>query len=82
MPVEFYYFNMSPPSRAAWMVLEELGIKYEKKVVNILAGEQKQDWYKDINPLQMVPALKDGDFCVAERCAGRVLYFLYWNRVK
>lgn len=67
MAIEFYYFYLSPPSRAVWMVLEQLGLQYNKNLVDLMSGKHKTDEYKKINPRQKLPALKDGDFCVGER---------------
>lgn len=67
MPVEFYMHPMSPPSRAVWMILEEMGLEYNKNVVDLMTGAQKAEEYKKINPRQKVPAVKDGEFCIGER---------------
>lgn len=67
MTIEFYYFYLSPPSRAVWMVLEEMGLKYNKNVIDIMSGKHKTEEYKKINQRQKVPALKDGDLCMGER---------------
>ena len=72
--IEFYFHPMSPPSRAAWMTLEELGLQYNANEVNIMTGEQKTEAFKKISLRQRVPAIKVGDFCVAER-----LGFLYYD---
>ncbi|XP_039255990.1 glutathione S-transferase 1-1-like [Styela clava] len=64
--VDFYYFTVSPPSRAVWMTLEELGIKYNEHIVDISKGEHKTADYKKISFRQKVPAIKDGDLCLAE----------------
>lgn len=64
--LNFYYMDMSPPSRAVWMVLEELGIDYNPHYINIFKGEQKTEEYRKISFRQKVPAIKEGDFCLAE----------------
>lgn len=51
------------------LIMEELGLKYEVKPINIMTNEQKQDWYLDINPNGRIPALKDGDLRVFESAA-------------
>ncbi|KAJ9610372.1 hypothetical protein H2200_005149 [Cladophialophora chaetospira] len=51
------------------LILEELGLKYDVKPINIMTNEQKQDWYLDINPNGRIPALKDGDLRVFESAA-------------
>lgn len=57
---------MSPPVRAVWMTLEEMGLSYKKNVIDLMTGAQKSEDFKKINPRQKVPALKDGDFCLGE----------------
>lgn len=66
MPLEFYFDPTSPASRAAWMTLEELGLEYNKNVLDLMAGEHKTKEYAKINPMQKVPGLKDDDFCIGE----------------
>lgn len=67
MPLQFYYHPGSPPSKAVWMLLEEMGIEYEPHVVNLLSGENKTEEYKKVNPLCQVPAIVDGNFKLWER---------------
>src|SRR5579862_4807498 len=43
------------------ILLEELGLKYELRPVNITAGEQMMPAYLAINPNNKIPALVDGD---------------------
>jgi len=51
------------------LILEELGLKYDVKPINIMTNEQKQDWFLEINPNGRIPALKDGDLRVFESAA-------------
>lgn len=67
MPIQFYYNTASPPSRAVWMLLEEMGIEYEAHVVDLASGEHKKADYKKVNPLSQVPAIVDGNFKLWER---------------
>ncbi|XP_039255884.1 glutathione S-transferase 1-like [Styela clava] len=64
--IDFYTMDTSPPCRAVWMVLEELGIPYNEHYVNVMKGEQKTAEYQKISFRQKVPAIKDGEFCLAE----------------
>lgn len=57
----------------AWY-LEELGISYQYKILDISAGENKQPEYLAINPMGKVPALVDGDFSIWE--SGAILWYL------
>jgi glutathione S-transferase len=51
-----------------WL-LEEMGIPYERMLVNIRAGAQDEAAYRAINPMGKVPALQDGDVVVTEQSA-------------
>ena len=54
--------------------LEELGIDYQYKTLDLAARENKQPEYLAINPIGKVPALVDGDFSVWE--SGAILWHL------
>lgn len=66
----------SPKTRAfpvLW-ALEELGLPYQLKSIDLSRGEQKTEEYRRINPMMKVPALADGDTFVTE--AGAILLYL------
>ena len=65
----------SPNTRSTGVLtlLEELGVPYELRVLNMKAGEQRRPEYLAINPMGKVPALKHGDSLVTEQVA----IFLY-----
>ena len=65
----------SPNTRSsgALTLLEELGVPYELRVLNMKAGEQRRPEYLAINPMGKVPALKHGDALITEQVA----IFLY-----
>ena len=58
----------SPRSRSltVYMMLEELGVPYELKIMNLAKGEHKKPEYLKINPMGKVPAVKIGDEIVFE----------------
>lgn len=60
-----------PYSRAAGTIwaLEEAGVPYELKVVDIMKGAQKQSEFLAINPMGKLPTLVDGDVVVTESAA-------------
>lgn len=66
MALEFYYVSMSPPSRMVWMTLKALNLKFNANVVNLMEGAQKKPEYLAINARGKVPAVKDGDYVIAE----------------
>jgi glutathione S-transferase len=49
--------------------MEELGLKYDIKSINIMKNEQKEPDFLEINPNGRIPALKDGNLRVFESCA-------------
>ena len=61
----------SPQTRssATLALLEELGVPYELKILNMKAGEQRRPDYLAINPMGKVPAILDGDVLVTEQVA-------------
>jgi len=63
-----YYSPQSRAIRPRWL-LEEIGVPYELKRLNLQAGEQKKPGYLKINPNGTVPALVDGDLALFESAA-------------
>ena len=66
MALTLYFNPISQPSRSIVTFLHLNDIKYEKKSIDIFKGEQKSAEYTSINPLQQVPAIKDGNFVLNE----------------
>jgi glutathione S-transferase len=60
-----------PHSRAASSIwqLEEVGVDYELRFLDIFAGEQKSPEILALNPMGKLPILKDGDLVVCESAA-------------
>jgi len=61
----------SPASRAftAYWMLEELGVPFDVRTVDIRKGEQKLAAYLRLNPAGKVPTLTDGEVVVSENPA-------------
>jgi glutathione S-transferase len=61
----------SPGSRAftAYWMLEEIGVTFDVKTVDIRKGEQKDPAYLKLNPAGKVPTLTDGEVVVSENPA-------------
>ncbi|MCW5891391.1 MAG: glutathione S-transferase N-terminal domain-containing protein [bacterium] len=71
------YTAPTPNGWKASVVLEELELPYEVHLINLMAGDQKQDWYLEINPNGRIPAIVDrdaGDFAVFE--SGAIMLYL------
>jgi len=60
MPIDLYYW----PTPNGWKVsimLEELGVPYDVKLVNILEGDQFKEDFLKISPNNRMPAIVDPD---------------------
>lgn len=68
MSVVLYHHPFSRAAGTVW-ALEEIGVDYELRFVDILAGEQKTPEIIDLNPMGKLPILTDGDAVVTEACA-------------
>jgi glutathione S-transferase len=69
-----YEMAMSPNAKRARIGLAETGASFERREVNLLAGEQKAAGYKAIHPLGRIPALDDDGVVVWE--SGAILLYL------
>ena len=71
-PIVLYH---APNTRSsiALTLLEELGVPYELKTINMKAGEQRKPAYLAVNPMGKVPAVKHGGALITEQVA----IFLY-----
>ncbi|KAH8279061.1 hypothetical protein KR026_000766 [Drosophila bipectinata] len=61
-----YGIDGSPPVRSVILTLRALGLDFEYKVVNLLAGEQLQPEFLKLNPLHTVPVLDDDGFILCD----------------
>jgi len=71
------YTANTPNGHKASIVLEELGIPYEFKNIDIMKNEQKEEWFLKINPNGRIPAIVDqnnNDFPVFE--SGALMLYL------
>src|SRR5918993_4050761 len=71
------YTAATPNGYKASIALEELGLPYTMRVLDLAQGEQKQAWYRAINPNARIPAIVDhdaDDFAVFE--SGAILTYL------
>ena len=55
------YTAATPNGWKASIALEELALPYEVRSIDLMAGEQKQDWFLAINPNGRIPAIVDHD---------------------
>lgn len=55
------YTAPTPNGWKASITLEELGLPYDVRAIDLTSLEQKQDWYLEINPNGRIPAIVDDD---------------------
>jgi glutathione S-transferase len=68
MSIVLYHHPFSRAAATVWM-LEEVGVAYELRYVDILAGEQKTPAIVALNPMGKLPIISDGDLVVTESAA-------------
>jgi glutathione S-transferase len=68
MSITLYHHPFSRAAGAVWM-LEEVGVEYDLRFVNITAGEQKSPAIVALNPMGKLPIVTDGDAVVTESAA-------------
>ena len=71
------YTSATPNGWKASITLEELGLSYEVKALDISTNVQKEDWFLKINPNGRIPAIIDhdnDDFAVFE--SGALMMYL------
>ncbi len=68
MAIVLYHHPFSRASGTVW-ALEEVGVDYELKWVDIMKGAQKSPEFVALNPMGKLPLLTDGDQVVTEAAA-------------
>ena len=68
MSIVLYHHPFSRASNVVWM-LEEAGVDYELRYVDIMAGAHKAPAMLALNPMGKIPILTDGDAVVTEAAA-------------
>ena len=58
--------QLSAPCRIVEMTAEVLGLEYDFKVVDLMAGEHMKPEFLAMNPMHNIPTIKDGDFVMNE----------------
>lgn len=57
--LRFYTLDMCHYAQRVWIVLEELGVPYERRPVNLRDAAEKELYLREVNPRGKVPALVD-----------------------
>jgi glutathione S-transferase len=68
MTVVLYHHPYSRAASTVWM-LEEVGVPYELRFVDLMKGEQKAPALLALNPMGKLPVITDGDAVVSESAA-------------
>src|SRR5688572_10627624 len=68
MSIVLHHHPFSRASNVVWM-LEEIGIEYELRFVDLMAGGHKAPELVAMNPMGKLPILVDGDVVVTESAA-------------
>ncbi|MBG71377.1 MAG: glutathione S-transferase [Gammaproteobacteria bacterium] len=69
-----FYTSPTPNGWKVAMTLEEMGLDYRLRTVNLSAGEQQEESYLNINPNGRIPAIVDEGFAVFE--SGAIMLYL------
>jgi len=64
--ITLYHFPLSQHSRRVVSLLEEAGIEYQARLINMMEGEHMSADYMAINPNHQVPSLEDEEVCIYE----------------
>ncbi|NNE57305.1 MAG: glutathione S-transferase family protein [Hellea sp.] len=64
--LKLYLHPISTPSLSVEFTAHAVGVKFEKKVVNLQSGEQRTEDFLEVNRAGKVPALQDGNFKISE----------------
>ncbi len=68
MSIVLYHHPFSRAANVIWM-LEEMGVPYELRFVDLMKGQQKQPEILALNPMGKLPILTDGSAVVTETAA-------------
>lgn len=68
MSVTLFHHPFSRAANVVWM-LEEVGVDYQLRFVDLMKGEQKEKDVVALNPMGKLPVLTDGDVVVTESAA-------------
>ncbi|XP_053667097.1 glutathione S-transferase 1-like [Anopheles marshallii] len=61
-----YTVHLSPPCRAVELTAKALGLELERKMVNLLAGDNLKPEFLKLNPKHTIPVLDDNGTIISE----------------
>ncbi|MES2643484.1 MAG: glutathione S-transferase family protein [Myxococcota bacterium] len=68
MSIVLHHHPYSRAANVVWM-LEEVGVPYTLRFVDIMAGEHKSEAYRALNAMGKLPVIEDGEAVVSESAA-------------
>ncbi|XP_058387878.1 glutathione S-transferase theta-2B-like isoform X2 [Diceros bicornis minor] len=74
MSLKLFLDLLSQPCRAVYIFAKKNGIPFEMRTVELLKGQHLSQKFLQVNSLQRLPTLQDGDFVLTESVA--ILIFL------
>jgi glutathione S-transferase len=69
MSIELYLDRVAATSRGVWLFCLEEGIEHRLEQVSLMEGEHKGEAFTALNPHQMLPVIREGDFVLTEAAA-------------
>uniref|UniRef100_A0A3B4FIQ7 Glutathione S-transferase theta 1a n=1 Tax=Pundamilia nyererei TaxID=303518 RepID=A0A3B4FIQ7_9CICH len=78
--IELYLDLISPPCRAVFLFAKALGIPFEFKYVDLIAGQQYSSEFGKLNIVAKIPVMKDGGFTLSERYSRASSFRLAFSR--
>ncbi|XP_054159051.1 glutathione S-transferase 1-like [Oppia nitens] len=66
MVIDLYFVGPSPPCRAVMMAAKHLNINLNPKYVDLMKGEQKEEWFLKLNPQHCLPTICDNGYVLWE----------------
>jgi glutathione S-transferase len=64
--MKLHYDPFSPACQSVLLFCADANIPYEPVVVDLMAGEHRQEQLTSLNPTVLVPVVEDGDFVLTE----------------
>lgn len=72
--LDFYNHPLSPWAKQVHLILEEVGLPYQEKALDLQNGEQRRAPFKQISPYGRVPAISVDGFNLSE--SGAIVRYL------
>ncbi|KAF7386885.1 hypothetical protein HZH66_011337 [Vespula vulgaris] len=66
MPIDFYYFPLSPPCRMILLLGKAIGVHFNLISINPMKGEQMKAEFLKINPQHTIPTIDDNNIVLWE----------------